>query len=66
MIQLEVMSKKKKPLERVEVTAEEVVTNYYTGERWFLVNINGSETYVNETRYLELQGKEQRLKPSIS
>ena len=53
-------------METIEVTAKEVVTNYYTGERWFLVSINGSETYVNEARYLELQGKEQRLKPRLS
>ena len=53
-------------MESVEVTAEEVVTNYYTGERWFLVNINGSETYVNEARYLELQGKTQRLEPNLT
>ena len=51
-------------METIEVTAKEVVTNYYTGEKWFLVNIDGSETYVNETRYEELQGREQRLSPS--
>ena len=53
-------------METIEVIAKEVVTNYYTGEKWFLVNIDGSETYVNETRYEELQGREQRLKPKLS
>ena len=40
------------------MTAKEVVTNYYTGDKWYLVNINGFETYVCETKYEELQGKE--------
>lgn len=48
------------------VKAEDVITNYYTGEKWFLVNINGNHTYVNEARYLQLQGKEPRVKPKIT
>jgi len=53
-------------METLEVSAKEVVTNYYTGEKWFLVSINGSETYVNESHYLEMQGKGKRLKPKLT
>ena len=51
----------------VDQLREEVVTNYYTGEKWFLVNINGSETYISETRYHKMEkDKTIRLKPSFS
>ena len=39
----------------VKMEAREVITNYYTGERWYLVSIDGHETYVNEKRYIELK-----------
>ena len=34
--------------------AIEVVTNYYTQERWYLINVNGGERYVTEKKYREL------------
>jgi len=33
---------------------ETVVTNYYTGDKYFLVKINGAETYASEKRVKEL------------
>jgi hypothetical protein len=47
------------------VNAKEVITNYYTGEKWFLVCINGNHTYVNEDRYNQIRGKEVLTKPKI-
>lgn len=49
----------------IDVSAKEVVTNYYTGEKWYLVSINGSETYVSEKKYQEMQNKGKRLKNVI-
>ena len=48
------------------IKEEDVITNYYTGEKWFLVSINASQTYVNETRYLQLSGKDSRLIPKVT
>ena len=28
-----------------------MVVNYYTGEKWYLVEIDGVEKYVSETEY---------------
>ena len=46
--------------------SKEVVTNYYTGEKWYLVSINGSETYINESEYNERQTKGKRLKSKLT
>lgn len=40
---------------------KEVVRNYYTGERWFLIEIEGKETYVPEYEYKRLK-KEREIK----
>ncbi len=53
-------------METMEVVkAEDVITNYYTGEKWFLIKRGGNYTYVNEARYLEIQNQDSRVKPKI-
>ena len=42
----------------------ETVINYYTGAKWFLVKINGSETYISETRFNHLKAQE-KLKEQV-
>ena len=36
------------------LSKKDVVKNYYTGEKWFLVSIDGGETYISEAKYIEL------------
>lgn len=39
-----------------------VIVNYYTGEKWYLVSINGNETYVSEKEYkARTQGSEAKV-----
>lgn len=48
------------------VKDDEIITNYYTGEKWYLVSINGNQTYVNEAKYKQLQGPSEKLIPNIT
>lgn len=41
-----------------EIVSRQVITNYYTGEKWFLVGVDGEERYMSESKYKELLGKE--------
>ncbi|MCO4782720.1 MAG: hypothetical protein KC646_10390 [Candidatus Cloacimonetes bacterium] len=38
-----------------------VITNYYTGERWYLVDLGKDEKYISEAKYLELQSEKKQL-----
>lgn len=46
--------------------AQEQVTDYWTGKKWYLVCLGGEYLYVNEARYQKLMGKTPREKPKIS
>jgi len=48
------------------LVSRDVVTNYYTGEKWFLVTIDGGETYISEAKYLELNSEAIKLMPKWS
>lgn len=47
------------------VFAEDVITNYYTGEKLYLVNLDGNYTYVNAARYKLLKGTYPRVSPKV-
>lgn len=40
------------------IKIKDVVRNYYTGERWFLVDVGQGKTYISESSYYELQPNE--------
>ena len=48
------------------LVSRDVVTNYYTGEKWFLVSVEGGEKYISEEKYLELNSEAIKLMPKFS
>ena len=50
----------------MNLVSRDVVTNYYTGEKWFLVSVEGGEKYISETKYLELNSEAIKLTPKFS
>jgi len=40
---------------KLKTSDRAVVKNYYTGEKWYLVSIDGNETYVCEKEYKKLK-----------
>lgn len=39
------------------IKIKDVVRNYYTGERWFLVDLGKGKTYISESMYYQLVNK---------
>lgn len=37
---------------------KDVIRNYYTGERWLLVDLGKGKKYISESKYHELRSKE--------
>lgn len=48
------------------LVSRDVVTNYYTGEKWFLVQTEAGEKYISEAKYLELNSEAIKLMPKFS
>jgi len=42
-----------------------MVVNYYTGERWYLVERDGKEMYVSEDEYNQTNTDSQRHKTKV-
>jgi len=42
-----------------------MVINYYTGEKWYLVEVNGVEKYVSEDEYNQTNTDSQRPAPKV-
>ena len=41
----------------MDIEVKDIVRNYYTGERWFLVNLGKGEKYISESKYKKLNRK---------
>ena len=42
-----------------------MIINYYTGEKWYLIEKDGQEVYVNELEYEANQTDSQRPAPKV-
>lgn len=47
------------------LVSRDVVTNYYTGKKWFLVKVEGGEKYISEEEYLALNSEAIKLMPKF-